>query len=528
VLAFVLSIALAQATPEPGVSASPAPLPSATSLPAAIGVSPANVDLNPAQQRTIAVTGAAAPLQATLDKHLVTVTVGADATSVTVTATQATGDDLLHLVDASGAQADVPIRVAFNAGTIVGQTSLQVTGEPIDPTWLAQQVSAWVARLTPAQLGARTTIGTVTPPTGPLLPGASVQFVVPVQISGNGEYFDQSGTTTVDVHNVGLDRFSPELLLYDDDPEHLTQDGVLFRGSVTAAHPARLYYYHDNTQDPRRLIVALNAASQDPTQVQVVDATAGPNADVMHVGHTVTQKYLLAKQRGEGVVLDLTDAPLFLQDITMSSRELVAGSVDLRVLSGGPVAVTVLSVSPGIDPRTLLDAPVLAGDGHHRTGIFTLAGFGSARLSYSVGGPDVSLDIGDAQPTPSSADPAATGHDYGDYGVLHTIDLTLINPGATPATAYLYFKPFAGPARGGFLVDGNFVSVGCVRVPQPYQIAAFDLSAGQTYHAVVQTMTDGGSFYPVQIGITTTPPQPSAPPIAAPDGCFPKPADASQ
>jgi hypothetical protein len=36
-------------------------------------------------------------------------------------------------------------------------------------------------------------------------------------------------------------------------------------------------------------------------------------------------------------------------------------------------------------------------------------------------------------------------------------------------------------------------------------------------------MTDGGSFYPVEIGITGTPPTPATPAISAPDGCFPKP-----
>jgi hypothetical protein len=508
-LAFVLSVALAQATPAPGVP---------------LSVAPASLQLNPAQQRIIAVSGAAAPLQATLDQRMVNVAVAPDATTVTVTATQATGDDVLHLVDANGNRADVPIRVAFNAGTIVAQTTLKVTGEPADPDWLSQQVASWVGRLTQAQPDARTTIGTIDPPAAALQPGASAQFTVPVQISGNGQYFDQSGSTTVTVQNMALGRFAPNLLFYDDDPEHVTQDGVLFRGSVTATQPARLYYYHDNTQDRRRLVVALNGNSQDPTQVQVVDATAGPNMDVMHVGEAVTQKYLLSKSRGESVVLDLPqDAPYFLQDLAMSSRELVAGSVDIRVLSGGPVVVTVLAVSPGVDPRTLLATPVLPGDGHHRTGVFNLSGFGAHRLTYAVGGPDATLDIGDTEPTPPSTDSAATGHDYGDYGVLHTIDLMLNNPSSAAATAYLYLKPFGGPARGSFLIDGNLVTVGCVRVPTPYQVSAFDLPPGQSYHAVVQTMTDGGSFYPVQIGVTATPPQAAAPPITAPDGCFPKP-----
>ncbi|HXO17672.1 MAG TPA: hypothetical protein VN909_05840, partial [Candidatus Dormibacteraeota bacterium] len=120
--ALLLGILLAQATP--------------------LGVSVTSVALNPAQQQTIAVTGATAPLEATLDRKLVNVGVSPDASSVTVTATQATGSDVLHLVDANGSQADVAIRVAFNAGTIAPQATLTVTGDPADPDWLAQRVAS--------------------------------------------------------------------------------------------------------------------------------------------------------------------------------------------------------------------------------------------------------------------------------------------------------------------------------------------------------------------------------------------------
>ncbi len=475
-------------------------------------------------------TGAAPPVQATLDQRLVTAGVSADGTTVTVTATQATGNDVLHLVDANGARADLPIRVAFNAGTIVAQTSLTVTGDPADPQWLAAQVQTSVARLTKALPGAQTTIGPVSEPAAALQPGASTQLNVPVQIAGNGQYFDQSGTTTVNVQDVALLGFAPAVLFYDDDPEHVGQDGVLFRGTVSAQEPARLFYYHDAVSDPgdaRALVVALGSDSQDPTTVQLVNATAGPNMDVMHVGQTLTKNFLLTKARGEGVVVALSsDDPYVVTNIPMTARQLVTGAVDLRVLSGGPVVVTVLAVSPGVDPRMLLGGPVLPGDGHHRTGVFKIAGFGSDALSFDAGGPDATLVVGDTEPTPPSLDPAASGHDYGDYGVVHTIELTMKNPGSVPSTAYLYLKPLAGPARGSFLIDGSLFDIGCVRVPAPYQVTSFDLAAGQTSHVLVQTMTDGGSFYPVQIGLTATPPQPNAPPITAPDGCFPKP-DAS-
>jgi hypothetical protein len=524
---------LVQFTPTPPASASPAPVsPSPVASPvsapsaspaAPLTLSTTSVNLNPAQQSVVTVTGAEAPLQLTLDRRLVTVTADPAGTSVTITASQATGSDVLHVTDANGASADVNVRVAFNAGTVVGQTTLTVTGNPAQPDWLAQQVTQWVTRLTQALPGASVTIGAVTPLPAPLAAGATAQFSVPIQISGNGQYFDQSATTTVNVQNTPMQPFTPGLLFYDDDPEHVTQDGVLFRGTVTAAQPARIYYYHDNTADPRRLVVALQATGQNPASVQLIHASAGPNIDVMTVGQAVTKKFLLTKNQQEGIVVDLMgDQPYLLTDLPMTSRQLVAGTADIRVLSGGPVEVTVLGVSPGVDPRTLLAGPTLPGDGHHRTGVFSIAGFGADTLRYAVGSDDATVVLGDTEPTPPNVTASADGHDYGDYGVVHTIALTLDNPTAAPAAAYLYVQPLAGPARGSFLVDGNVVDIGCVRVPSKYQVTAFDLPPGQSTH-VVQTMTDGGSFYPVRLGVTATAPQPSAPPINAPDGCFPKP-----
>ncbi|MFY9719850.1 MAG: hypothetical protein WAK16_09405 [Candidatus Cybelea sp.] len=517
--ALLLAIAVAQVTPTPTAS------PSGT-----LSLSTTSVNLNPAQQQVVTVTGATPPLTVTLEQKLATVAADPSGANVTITATQATGSDVLHVTDATGATADLAIRVAFNAGTIVPQTTLTVTGDPAQPDWLAQSVAAEVARLTQALPGASITIGTVAPPSAPLAPGASAQFVVPVQIAGNGQYFDRAGSTTVLVANTPAQPFLPGLLFYDDDPEHVAQDGVLFRGTVSSAQPARLYYYHDDGTDPHRLVVSLrNASATDASSVQLIEASAGPNMDVMQVGQSVTKRFLLTKGQQEGIVVELSgDQPYWLTDLPMTARQLIAGTADLRVLSGGPVDVTVLAVSPSVDPRALLDGPVLPGDGHHRTGVFSIAGFGGESLNFSAGGADATAVIGDTDPTPSNVNPSADGHDYGDYGVVHTLDLTLTNPSATPASAYLFLQPLAGPVRGSFLIGGSLVDVGCVRVPSRYQVTAFDLAPGQTQRTTIQTMTDGGSFYPVRIGVTATAPLPTAPPVTAPDGCFPKPQPTGQ
>jgi hypothetical protein len=517
---------LAQAMSAPATSASPSPSPTVAPAGGVLTLSASALDLNPAQQRVVAVGGATPPLTATLERKLVQAIVDPAGTSITVTASQATGSDVIHLVDANGASADVAVRVAFNAGTIVPQATLKITGTMVDPDWLLRRVEAFVAQLTQSLPGTQVSVSGLPEPLSAPAPGAQNQVSIPVEInSPNGEYFDQSGATLVTVVNVPIDNFSPSLLFYDDDPERLSMDGVLFRGTVSATAPARLYYYHDDSSDPRRLAVLIGNDSQDPTSVQLIDATAGPNVDVMSVGNSLTRNFLLTKSRGEGTIVDLSqDNFAVVRDVAVGDEELVAGTIDLRVLSGGPVTVSVVSVSPGVDPRTLLGEPIVAGDGHHRTGVFRLLGYGNDTLAYSAGAPeDPKLVVGDREPTPPSVDPAANGHDYGDYGVLHDVGVTFDNPTDVSSTAYLYFRPLAGPARANFLIDGSPVELGCMREPVPYEIAAYTLEPHQTSRVQLQTMTDGGSFYPVEIGVTAAPPQPSPPPITAPDGCFPKP-----
>lgn len=513
-----LGLALALGQPMPSASPSAPPTAPATTLAA----TPATIALNPAQQQVVAISGAAPPLTATLQNGLARLQTDAAGTSVTVTATQATGTDVLHITDAAGASVDVPIKIAFNAGTIVAETTLRVTGAPADPAWLAATAANWTRRLTTALPGAQTYVATPNVPQ-PLEAGGQTQIAVPVQItSAGGQYFAQSAATTVNVNDVPVDAFTPDLLFYDDDPEHLTQDGVLFRGTVAPDRPVGLYYYHDNAAEPRRVVIALS--SSGPSEVQAIDASAGPNIDVMQVGHAVSRNFLLVEPRREGIVVEVApDAPFVLHDVTMTARQGVAGKINLRVLSGGPVTVTVLAATPGADALAMLDGPRLTGDGHNRTGVFRLAGYGNDAISYTAGGSDATFVIGDTDPTPPNADAAAAGHDYGDYGVLHTLNIDLNNPTPAPATAYLFFRPISGVDRASFLVDGSLIELGCVRVPQPYQVATFQLAPGQRSRAVVQTMTDGGSFFPAIIGVSGNPPVPSAPPISAPDGCFPKP-----
>ncbi len=421
----------------------------------------------------------------------------------------------------------IPVRVAYDAGVVPAQVNVQVTGDALDPQWLQSQIQKAILKAVQTQPGIAAQIGAFALP-ALLSPGAGSDIPVQIQIPGGTQYFDVNAQTTVALQNVDAGPFASELLFYDDDPEKVVADGTLYQNEVQPNAPARLYYYHQNANDPRRILVVIsNAVPNDPSTVQLIDASAGPNIDVMSVGHAVSRDFLTWKSHNQGIVAQIgPSAPFIADEFTMQPQDGAAGSIGVHVLSGGAVQLTVLAVPPTVTDAQIaqyLNQPRLPGDGHHRTGAFTVNDYGTQTLSYTVGGDDAVTQYGAT--TPPSLD--GNGRDYGDYGVLRTMTFAVQNTGTQPATVYLFEQPMGGVVRSSFLVDGTLYQVGCARVSQRYQIGnAITVNPGIS-NVVVQTMTDGGSNYPLEVGMTVTPPLPATPPISAPDGCFPKPQQAA-
>lgn len=516
----------------PAPSATPSETPSPTPTPKqAIVANPASIATNIGVEQSITVRGVAGPLSATLDNKIASITV--NGLSILLGPIR-NGTATLHVVDTpTNAAIDIPIRIAPNAGTIASQILLKVTGDNVDPAFIATQAGFALNRTTQAAPGAAIQYGQITPPALPLGSGGSTVLSVPITIAGGTQYLDVNGTTQITVQNVAAQPFDPPLLHYSDDPERTNADGVLYRGTVSDAQPVRLYDYHENGADLRRLVIVLTSTSTAPSSVQAIERFSGPNPDVMTVGHAVTRDFLVNKTRNQGLVFDLdNNAPFFLHDVLMHDRDGVASATDFKVLSGGPVNFTVLAVSPGVNAAALLDGPMLPGDGRDRHGIFSLIGYGTQSLAYAAGAADAVVDLGDREPTVPSAIPNQRGKDFGDYGVLFSFNFTLSNPTATPQTVYLYESPRGGPARASYLIDNESlpIELGCATSsrsatdpPHRYLIRAFTLAPGASETHVVRTMTDGGSNLPIVLGAGITAPQLTTPPISAPDGCFPKP-----
>jgi hypothetical protein len=227
------------------------------------------------------------------------------------------------------------------------------------------------------------------------------------------------------------------------------------------------------------------------------------------------------RQNLQGVIVDVTPAkPVIVRHVLLLQGEVIAGNVDVAPISGN-VAVSVVASAAGASPLQYVSGPRVPYDAHHRHGTFDLASVPPLSASYTVGGPNVAVTYGTRATPPRNIDPADNGRDLGDYGAVRRIDFTFANPTQTPHIVYLYEKPLGGPVRSTFIVDGALKELGCVRVAQPYLVATYQLPPQSTGASHTLTMTDGGSFYPLEFGVTDVMPQATTPPPGAPDGCSP-------
>lgn len=531
-VAIAAFVAMCAAVPARAQEPSPTPPPTPPVLPTAspsvpagpLSVTPQALNVHPSASATLTVSNATGVISASADAPLAQITVDQNGRTVTVTAGTQTGRTIVHVFDETGARADVPLHVALDAARVLAQSvTVRVTGTT-DPVWLGRQIQNAVARDVQLMPGAALPALTFQPPA--LSPGGVAAVPVNFTIAGGDQYLDVPVSVNVNVQNVDVAPFEPSLLFYDDDPEHIEATGLLYRGRVAANAPARLYYYHENSNDPHRLVVVLTSAGGSPSTVQLIDSSAGPNIDVMSVGHAVTRDFLQMKPANEGIIADVPSGTAYvLRDFSLRRLEGAAGAVGIRVLSGGPVDVAVLSAIPAdgdAEMLAMMNGPRLPGDGHNRSGVFNLNAFGEATstLSYAAGADDASVTYGAHSPPP--ADPNGTGHDYGEYGIMRSIAFDLSNPTQQPATVYFYERPMGGVVRSSFLVDGTLIQIGCARVSEKYQIAPVTLDAGASRRVNVVTMTDGGSNYPIEVGVTSVQPETATPPISAPNGCFPK------
>jgi hypothetical protein len=484
------------AVPSPSATESPAPL--ATPTPPPIVVEPPQLNVEPGKTVPARVNSALGALTATVADPAVATVVADQAQRVIYVSGVKVGTTTVTVTDLRGVTRDVPVRVAYAAGTVADETSLRVTGNPSTADYLRETVAAAVERAATLRPGASVSVAPDSVPIhSDLRIDNRIEVDVPVQISGNG-YLTVNGTTHVIVENTALPPIQPARLLVSDYPERLTANGLLFTARLERTPAQRFLYYHYNpgTEPARRILLKARNASNAPATVQMIDGSAGPGPNEMEVGHLSTKRFLVREARNEGRVVTIAPgATINLVDHPLPPQSVDSAILQLRLVTGDPIDLALVA-QDALAPtdQSIETTQLLAGGVPHARGIYPVPTFYFDR-TYDVDGEDLDIAIGQL-PLPNLRQGEALS---GDYGVEMSMSVVIVNMTKGPRSIALYANPRGGRATGTFLIDGTVMQAHALPAFSRFKIWQERINAGTFRRIKIVTMPEGGSSYPLRL-----------------------------
>jgi hypothetical protein len=410
----------------------------------------------------------------------------------------AVGSTTVTVTDSRGVTRDVPVRVAYAAGTLAESVALRVTGDPATAAFVRDAAVTAAEAAAALRPGARITVMTDAPLVhGDLATDDRVSVDVPFQIQGDS-YITVNGTTHVDVENFALPQLSPSQLLVSDYPERLSANGVLFTATIDRTASQRFLYYHYNpsTEPGRRILVRAANPSNAPAIVHLIASIAGPGTNEMEVGHNATRAFLVRTRRNEGTVVTIPpNTTVNLINQPLPPGMVVNGLLQVREVTGDPLNLSIIAqdANAPLDQSTDTTA-LLAGGAPHARGVYPVPAFFSD-YTFFVDAPQLEIPIGQL-PLPNLRQGEALS---GDYGVEQTIRVVIVNTSRYGQAIALYANPRGGAATGTFLIDNTLVQAHRLPAFSKYKLWQETIAPNTYRTLVVRTIPEGGSSYPLRL-----------------------------
>ncbi len=495
---------LAPLTPSPVPSVSPSaspaasPTPTATPTPVPITANPQNVEVPVGSTQTVQLSGVFGQFTAVVaDPTIADVGASQDNETVTV-AGKKPGATTITITDQHNTVATVGVRVAFNAGALLTNLHLKVTGDPATAQYVRDVVQRAIVRYTHVLPGAQVVVSSDDVPIHRDIGQDDVRTVdVPILLQGE-QYFSVSGTTRVTVENVALPRISPDQLMVSDFPEKLTENGILFTADLRRGVPSRFLYFHYNPpgSPDRRIVLVAENHGTEPATLQFIDGRGGPTANELEVGHTATKTFLVNTLQNQGRLLEVPanrTETITMQDLPAGS--IVTNLLQLRLLDGPNVHLTLVAQNATDNPDdALITGKLLTSTVRHARGIYRIPEFHFA-TQWSVDGPYLELPVGQI-PLPNMLAGEALS---GDYGVLESFVVNVENPMSTPQHIAIYENPRGGSATGTYIIDGTLIQSHQVPAFSRYKIRQYVVPARGFVRVTIVTMPEAGSSYPLRL-----------------------------
>lgn len=399
--------------------------------------------------------------------------------------------------DQYGQTATVAVTVQPYAGKASSSTSVTITGDPASADFVAQMAAEAALRVTYPVQGA-----TVSAPATSVADAHSIEadntavVHVPVSITGPG-LFPYNQTIAVAVTNLAQPHVDPKFLLVSDFPETITENGTLFYADVNFDEPARLLYYHyaDRGAPLRRVTVKVQNNGLVSSLIQLTAGVAGPDPNILAVGHASTLRFLEQEANGEGEIFEVPPhTTINVVEQLLPPVSLVSGLMEVRVVDGDGVRIAVVVQDASDSPVEPISDTLLSSAVRHARGVYEVPDF-SYDEAYTVGDDPTVLHIGKL-PLPNLVEGEVLG---GDYGVKQSASVTLLNTGDSDASVGMWLEPRGGRATATFLIDGEIVEMKATDPNRFALIRSFSVPARGFKRVEIVTMPEGGSSYPVNV-----------------------------
>ncbi len=387
-----------------------------------------------------------------------------------------------------------------------------VTGDPASKETVKGAVDGAMRTKLPCQPGTELQF---TPPDVSSLPiEGTTSYTATVQAS-SPEAFPAEGKVTVQVHNVPLARRDESALWYSNDPEDVKQPGGLFGARLASSNAVRLLYHHMNATDyPMVFAVRALNNSDKPAQIQIIPGDSKPDLNPVLAGYNAGDQFLRNWIANSGEVVTIpprSELPISLHQA--GAKQTVSGLCYLRLLGGGPDELLVrvdafetgqisADLTPGfksLKPWHMVGTQKMAekeAEIDFSREVYPKP-FKVQNVDYRIGGKFGFIQIGQK---PIESEDEKDKLD-GNFGVVYTIHVNVINPTATAADVVVNFESNAGYSGGLFLVDGRLVKTHLLQPKEGVEIDRVHVEPGETRPITILTCPLSGGSYPATIAV---------------------------
>jgi hypothetical protein len=285
--------------------------------------------------------------------------------------------------------------------------------------------------------------------------------------------------------------------MVSDYPERLTENGTLFTADLRSEQPSRFLYFHYNPrgQPDRRIVLHAENASREPSIVQFISGRSGPSANEMEVGHAATKRFLVDVVQNQGRLITIpANSTIGIAQQDLPAGSIVCNLLQLRVLSGGNVHLTLVAQNADQNADAAVAAGLLESEHKHARGIYPIAEFHFA-TQWKVNDDALELPIGQL-PLPNDLQGEALA---GDYGVLQSFVVNVENPMGSPQNIAIYENPRGGRSTGTYLIDGVLVQSHQVPPFSRYKVRQYVVPAHGFVRITIVTMPEAGSSLPLRL-----------------------------